>query len=182
MTSDLRALSTSRFIVRRARTFLDCLRRLLAATPIGEDPVTLLQTAARDHIPVSPKSNGLTTVVHSDDKLTIPGPEERPSIDEVIQEIQEQEWYKNQVVDRRTFDAREARQGKSHPYSKRYRTSNRGRSSQGPLTSHYPKRSKKRYVTRGRSARCICIRQAQSTRSRKSAMSSCRPVLPLERV
>ncbi|KAG8217199.1 hypothetical protein J3R82DRAFT_5282 [Butyriboletus roseoflavus] len=37
--------------------------------------------------------------------------EERPSIDEVIQEIRDQEWYKDQIIDRRTFDAREAREG-----------------------------------------------------------------------
>ena len=94
--------------------FPKCLRRLLAATPEGEDPAALLQAAARDHIPVNPKSEGLTEVVPSDDKLTIPDLEARPSIDEVIQEIRHQEWYKNQIVDRRTFDAREAREGESH--------------------------------------------------------------------
>lgn len=86
--------------------------RLLAATPVGEDPVTLLQAAANDHIPVNPKSKSLTALPH--EKLTITSPEERPSIDEVIQEVRDQEWYKGQIVDRRTFDAREARQGRSY--------------------------------------------------------------------
>ena len=94
--------------------FLERFHRLLAATPVGEDPAALLQAAARDHIPVNPKSKSVTMIAPPPDKLTIPGPEERPSIDEVIQEIRDQEWYKGQIVDRRTFDAREARQGRSH--------------------------------------------------------------------
>lgn len=98
------------------RLFLECFYRLLAATPGGEDPVSLLQAAARDHIPANPKSKSLTKAVAPHDKLAIPTPEERPSIDEVIKEIQDQEWYKGQIVDRRTFDAREARLGVSHPF------------------------------------------------------------------
>jgi len=80
--------------------------RLLAATPEGEDPVAILQAAARDHIPVNPKSKSLT--------WALPSHDERPSIDEVIQEIQDQQWYRGQIADRRTFDAREAREGRSH--------------------------------------------------------------------
>ena len=94
--------------------FSECFYRLLVATPVGEDPVALLQAAASDHIPVNPKSKSLTRTPPPHDKLTIPGPEERPSVDEVIQEIRDQEWYKGQIADRRTFDAREARQGRSH--------------------------------------------------------------------
>ena len=91
-----------------------CFRRLLAATPEGEDPVALLQGAAREHIPVNPKPKEHTKSVPSGEKLTIPDPEKRPSIDEIIQEIQNQEWYKNQIVDRRTFDTRKAIEGMSH--------------------------------------------------------------------
>lgn len=82
--------------------------------PAGEDPVVLLQAAAKDHIPVNPKSKGRTKAVSPDDKLVIPGPEERSSIDELIQEIRDQEWYRDQIVDRRTFDAKEAREGRSN--------------------------------------------------------------------
>ncbi|KAI6043047.1 P-loop containing nucleoside triphosphate hydrolase protein [Pisolithus marmoratus] len=40
----------------------------------------------------------------------VPSPNDRPSVDQVIQEIQEQQWYTNQIVDRRTFPARTARE------------------------------------------------------------------------
>lgn len=43
--------------------------------------------------------------------MDVPCPENRPSINEVVTEIQKQEWYKDQIADRRTFTAREAREG-----------------------------------------------------------------------
>ncbi|KAI6036863.1 DEAD H helicase [Pisolithus microcarpus] len=49
--------------------------RLLSATPDGEDPVELLKPKA---------------------EAEVPSPNERPSVNEVIQEIQEQHWYANQ--------------------------------------------------------------------------------------
>ncbi|KAF9234482.1 P-loop containing nucleoside triphosphate hydrolase protein [Melanogaster broomeanus] len=89
---------TKKLIESRDERFTRAVNELLSATPAGEDPVELLQAAARDHIPAAVKA-------------TIPSPEERNSIDDVVLEIQEQEWYKNQIVDRRTFAAREAREG-----------------------------------------------------------------------
>lgn len=73
---------------------------------MGEDPVELLQAAARDHVPVNPKANS-----SSHERMDVPSPENRPSVDDVITEIQKQEGYGNQIVDRRTFTAREAREG-----------------------------------------------------------------------
>ncbi|KAF8556873.1 P-loop containing nucleoside triphosphate hydrolase protein [Imleria badia] len=101
---------TKKLIEHRDERFTRAVDELLAATPVGEDPVILLQAAANDHIPVNPKSNCPRAALPHE-KLTIPSPEERPSIDQVIQEIRDQEWYKGQIVDRRTFDAREARLG-----------------------------------------------------------------------
>jgi DEAD/DEAH box helicase domain-containing protein len=43
--------------------------------------------------------------------LPIPDPENRPSIEEVLNEIQEQPWYKNQIVDKRTVPAKEGQTG-----------------------------------------------------------------------
>ncbi|KAF9228793.1 DEAD H helicase [Gyrodon lividus] len=100
---------TKKLIENREERFSRAVNELLAATPADEDPVDLLQAAARDHIPVNPKAKEHPK---SFEKTTIPSPEERHSIDEVIREIQEEQWYKNQIVDRRTFEAREARQGK----------------------------------------------------------------------
>ncbi|KIJ17065.1 hypothetical protein PAXINDRAFT_111778 [Paxillus involutus ATCC 200175] len=96
---------TKKLIENRDQRFSRAVNELLSATSVGEDPVDLLQAAARDHIPVNPK------VKEPPKASNIPSPEERHSIDEVIREIQEQEWYRNQIVDRRTFEAREARQG-----------------------------------------------------------------------
>ncbi|KAH0830257.1 P-loop containing nucleoside triphosphate hydrolase protein [Lanmaoa asiatica] len=79
---------TRKLIEHRDERFTRAVDELLAATPVDR-----------------------TKAAPLDDKLTTPGPEERPSIDEVIQEIRDQEWYKDQIVDRRTFDAREARLG-----------------------------------------------------------------------
>jgi hypothetical protein len=155
------------------------LHRLLAATPAGEDPVTLLQAAARDHIPVNPKSKCLSEVTSFEVKLTIPNPEQRPSIDEVIKEIQDQGSYTKQITHRRTFGAKETQQGMSSCASFVFL---HRRPSQGTLTSRSPRLSKERCVIQGRSVHCICIRQPLSIRSRKGAMSSCRPVLLLERV
>ncbi|KIJ60621.1 hypothetical protein HYDPIDRAFT_32044 [Hydnomerulius pinastri MD-312] len=106
---------TKKLIENRDNRFTCAVNELLSATPAGDDAARLLQAAARDHIPVNPKAKGLIPTQVEDskasDKTIIPGPEERPSVDEVIREIEEQEWYKNQIVDRRTIQAREARQG-----------------------------------------------------------------------
>ena len=42
---------------------------------------------------------------------TIPHPSERPSIDQIISEIETSDWYIDQIVDRRTIEAKEAQTG-----------------------------------------------------------------------
>jgi DEAD/DEAH box helicase domain-containing protein len=46
-----------------------------------------------------------------EDLKTIPQPSERPSIDQIISEIESSNWYIDQIVDRRTVEAKEARTG-----------------------------------------------------------------------
>ena len=46
-----------------------------------------------------------------EDLKTIPQPSERPSIDQIISEIKTSDWYVDQIVDRRTIDAKEAQTG-----------------------------------------------------------------------
>ena len=71
-----------------------------------EDPVALVVKAAHDHIPVDvhgtrgSTSNGLIST------------EDRPSIDEIVQELEDADEYKDQVSYRRVFDAKEAQYGK----------------------------------------------------------------------
>lgn len=78
---------------------------------MDEDPVALVQAAAREHIPLNPKqkSSEFGDIM----KRPIPDHDARPSIDEVLTEIQEEDWYKNQIVDRRIFEAREGQTSKN---------------------------------------------------------------------
>ncbi|KAL4065341.1 P-loop containing nucleoside triphosphate hydrolase protein [Scleroderma citrinum] len=97
-----------KLIENRDERFQCAVNELISATPAGEDPVELLQAAARDHIPANPKAVRYSSP-HK--RKEVPSPEDRPSMDQVIAEMQEQEWYNKQIVDRRTFTAREAREG-----------------------------------------------------------------------
>jgi DEAD/DEAH box helicase domain-containing protein len=82
----------------------------MKATPEGEVSMDLLQAAARDHIPVNPSAK---KALPANDSLNliIPEPKDRPSIDDILLEIQQQQWYKNQIADRRTFEEKVAIEG-----------------------------------------------------------------------
>ena len=62
--------------------------------------------AARNFVPV----NQETPCLYEDLK-TIPQPSERPSIDQIISEIEKSNWHIDQIVDRRTLEAKEAQNG-----------------------------------------------------------------------
>lgn len=84
--------------------------RLLEATSKHEDPAELLREAARDHIPVNPNVRISTDPTQSDSRgnqRRIPEPADRPTIDAVIEEIHSQEWYQDQIVDRRIVEAKD---------------------------------------------------------------------------
>ncbi|KAI6151016.1 hypothetical protein BKA82DRAFT_4122865 [Pisolithus tinctorius] len=104
------AMSTTqskKLIENRDERFRLAVNELLSAVPDGEDPVELLKAAARDHIPANPKARSHLLKA----EVEVPSPDNRPSVDEVIQEIQERDWYTKQIMDRRTFPARTAREG-----------------------------------------------------------------------
>jgi DEAD/DEAH box helicase domain-containing protein len=65
-----------------------------------------LVAAATNFVPV----NQEIPCLHEDLK-TIPQPSERPSIDQVVSEIETSDWYTDQIVDRRTMGAKEAQTG-----------------------------------------------------------------------
>ena len=84
-----------------------CLRLILAIPPT-EDPIELLQGAGRDHIPVNPSQKMSESTLSEQDKgrgnrYTVPASEDRPAIHDVIREIMEESWYKEQIVERRIF-------------------------------------------------------------------------------
>jgi DEAD/DEAH box helicase domain-containing protein len=91
------------------------LRRLLAATPVDEDPVALLRSAARDHIPLDPstaskeRSEPFSAV--SIAASHVPESKDRPTIGSVLDELEHEQWYKDQIVDRRTFDEKHGQIG-----------------------------------------------------------------------
>jgi len=85
--------------------FRDVLIRLIEAFSDAEDPVALLVASAQEHIP-------LHTVGHTGELPHIPDPENRQPFDEIIEELQEQKWYMQQIKYRRTFDAKEGSLGK----------------------------------------------------------------------
>ncbi len=84
--------------------------RLIKATPFDDDPVALLQAAARDHMPIDPTNKSSIATLsasQSNSSKIIPDSEHRPSIESVIQEIKEQDWFENQIVFERTVPEKE---------------------------------------------------------------------------
>jgi DEAD/DEAH box helicase domain-containing protein len=72
-----------------------------------DDTILLLQTVARDHIPIMPPSKpAMFSEVRGKEHASVPEPKDRPTVDEVLTEIENQEWYKKQIVYRRTFEAK----------------------------------------------------------------------------
>jgi hypothetical protein len=83
----------------------DALIRLVEAFSDAEDLVTLLVASARQHIPIN--TAGRTT-----DLSHIHDPENRPPIDEIVQELRQQTWYLNQIGYQRTFDVKSGSLGR----------------------------------------------------------------------
>ncbi|MCO5587699.1 hypothetical protein L7F22_041650 [Adiantum nelumboides] len=67
-----------------------------------EDPVQLLISAAEDHVPINPETAVPDGETPKKRRIRLEylmnNPDERPSIIEVIEELQGQPWYKNQIV------------------------------------------------------------------------------------
>jgi DEAD/DEAH box helicase domain-containing protein len=79
---------------------------LIEAFSDAEDPVALLVASAQEHIP-------LNNTVDLTGKLPhLPDPENRQPIDGIIEELQEQKWYAQQIKYRRIFDAKEGSHGR----------------------------------------------------------------------
>ncbi len=78
---------------------------MIEAFSDAEDPVALLVASAQEHIPFN-------TVGLKGELPHIADPENRQSIDGIIDELQEQKWYMQQIKYRRTFDAKEGSLGR----------------------------------------------------------------------
>ncbi len=92
------------------RAILNGSPRLLQAVSAEEDAVILLQTAAKACIPVKPQQ----TAALGDDfepYFPVPEPKDRPSIQEVLNDIMLQHWYKDQIGTQMTFQAKDGHTG-----------------------------------------------------------------------
>ncbi|TDL27249.1 DEAD/H helicase [Rickenella mellea] len=98
-------------IEKRNERFILAVNELLHATSAADDPVLLLQSAARDHIPVDPNSPKSAAGEHKPDLSKVPEPKHRPTIESVIATIMLADWYKDQIAHRRIFDAKDGRLG-----------------------------------------------------------------------
>ena len=87
--------------------------RLIKATPFDDDPVALLRAAARDHIPIDPTDKSSIVALSASQGVlkVIPDAEHRPSIESVIIEIREQDWFENQIVFERTVPEKNPQYG-----------------------------------------------------------------------
>ena len=78
--------------------------------------MALLQAAAREHIPIDPSSRSFNRLTQSDSKgneRVVPDPADRPTVSAVIEELLEQEWYQDQIADRRVVEAKGGEIGSS---------------------------------------------------------------------
>jgi DEAD/DEAH box helicase domain-containing protein len=80
---------------------------LILATLQESDPVQMLQQAAREHIPVEPYLLGAPTDQNSAVNTGV-----RPSMDELVQKVTDQDWYREQIVFRKTVDAKQPQFGR----------------------------------------------------------------------
>ncbi|KAG8875050.1 hypothetical protein FRB97_005471 [Tulasnella sp. 331] len=80
-----------------------------------DDAVVLVMKAAKDHLPLDPFGTNSRADGISGENTSDP----RPSIEAIVDEILEAEDYRNQVVGRRVFEAKQAQWSElSHPLSK----------------------------------------------------------------
>ncbi|KAF7440973.1 hypothetical protein PC9H_001322 [Pleurotus ostreatus] len=104
--------AAKKLVEKRNTLLVQAINELIAATPSGEDPVALLQSAGRDHIPINPSASHATFSEFSEAVSSqVPDPSHRPSISSILSELESQSWYRNQIVERREFDVRDGKAG-----------------------------------------------------------------------
>lgn len=66
-----------------------------------------MQQAARDHLPVYPDENEANSLLKD-----IPNTSTRPLMPEIIEELKLEDWYRDQIVEHRSFEKKEIKLGK----------------------------------------------------------------------
>lgn len=82
--------------------------RLVQATSESDDPVTLLQQAGHEYVPVDPS---VPQIHPKTNNAIVPSVTDRPSVESVLAVMRKQPWFKDQIVDRKAFDAKAGRTG-----------------------------------------------------------------------
>ncbi|KAJ3802442.1 P-loop containing nucleoside triphosphate hydrolase protein [Lentinula aff. detonsa] len=103
--------ATKKLVEKRNDRFIKAVNELLAATSSSDDPVFLLKAAARDYIPVDPEHIKNNPSVDETAHMPVPSSEDRAPVHDILAELQEQHWYKDQIVERRTVEPREGQTG-----------------------------------------------------------------------
>lgn len=86
--------------------------RLLDATSASDDPCIMVQSAARQHIPVQGVKSDQGT---SDSYKTVPEAGDRPAVADIITEIENADWYRDQISQHKILTAKDARYGTFDP-------------------------------------------------------------------
>ncbi|KAH6918791.1 DEAD/H helicase [Coprinopsis sp. MPI-PUGE-AT-0042] len=106
-----------KLIDKRNEACKEAINNFLLKLSSDEDPVQLLKDAGRHFVPLDPSTpvgSGAATPNNSKPDVE-PSSRTRLPIDEVLQEIHGESWYKDQILYRRTFDPQEARHGTLNP-------------------------------------------------------------------
>ncbi|KAJ3993850.1 DEAD/H helicase [Lentinula boryana] len=103
--------ATKKLVEKRNDRFIKAVNELLAATSSSDDPVSLLKAAAHDYIPVDPEHIKNNPSVDETAHMPVPSSEDRAPVHVILAELQEQRWYKDQIVERRTVEPRDGQTG-----------------------------------------------------------------------
>ncbi|TFK25045.1 DEAD/H helicase [Coprinopsis marcescibilis] len=102
-----------KLIEKRNKICKEAFNNFLSHLSASEDPVRLLKDASRSLIPIDPSIP--QTTVEEETLTVIPETGQRPSIGTIIEELHEQPWYKEQIIHKQSFAAREASLGNLTP-------------------------------------------------------------------
>ncbi|KZV84071.1 hypothetical protein EXIGLDRAFT_727691, partial [Exidia glandulosa HHB12029] len=97
-----------KLVEKRNERFVQAVDELLGAVPEDEDPVALLMNAARDHVPVDPMAP--QPDMGDNHQFILPS-QTRRTVEEILDDLVEQDWYKNQIVARKIYEPKEATLG-----------------------------------------------------------------------
>ncbi|RDB21503.1 ATP-dependent helicase hrq1 [Hypsizygus marmoreus] len=102
-TPSLTPLAVKKLIEKRNAAFCQSVNNLIASTAVTDDPVILLQAAGRACIPVNPCC---ATISGGKFNTTVPETNDRPSVNDVIAELEDQAWCNGQIIERRRFESK----------------------------------------------------------------------------